>query len=117
MIKELIDRVFAIRDVAHLAHWATTSYAAHMALGDFYDSVVDKIDGIVEAYQGQHGIIKGIKLQATMKGDIMDLIGSEAAWIAANRERIAEGNAMLLNMIDDLSAVYSTTFYKLKNLS
>lgn len=117
MIKELIDRVFAMRDVAHLAHWSTNSYAAHMALGDFYDALVDKIDGIVEAYQGQFGIVKGIKLKATMSGDIVDLIGSEAAWIARNREEIAEGNDMLMNMIDDLTALYSTTFYKLKNLS
>lgn len=116
MIKELIDRVFALRDVAHLAHWSTKSYSEHMALGDFYDGLVDKIDAIVEAYQGQFGIIRGIKLECTMKGDIIDLIGQEAAWIAKNRTKLGENNDMLINMIDDLSALYSTTFYKLKNL-
>ena len=57
MVAELVDRVFDDRDEAHREHWNTRSYAAHVALGDFYDAVIDKIDAFVEAYQGQFGLI------------------------------------------------------------
>lgn len=117
MIKDLINRVFALRDAAHLAHWNTKSYAQHVALGDFYDSVIDKLDAIVEAYQGHYGLVGKVTLDAAMRGDIIDHIGKEGAWIAKNREEIAQGNEMLVNMLDDLSALYSTTYYKLRNLS
>ena len=47
MIEDLVSRAFAIRNAAHLAHWATKSFSEHMALGSFYDEVIEKIDGIV----------------------------------------------------------------------
>lgn len=35
MLEELIMRVFAARNAAHLEHWRTKSYAQHVALGSF----------------------------------------------------------------------------------
>ena len=58
MINVLVARVFAARNLAHLEHWKTKSYAQHMALNSFYDDVVDDIDSIVETYQGAFGLIK-----------------------------------------------------------
>ena len=118
MINDLIGRVFATRNAAHLAHWATKSYAQHVALGDFYDGVIDKIDAIVEAYQGIFKLVRGVKFESGDDGaDILARIGRDADWIEKNRSDIAEGDAALLNMIDDLTQLYATTYYKLKNLS
>ena len=63
MIEQLIAKVFSTRNCTHLAHWRTKSYAEHVALGDFYDSVVDLIDNLVECYQGNFGIISDVKLK------------------------------------------------------
>ena len=52
MISELIQKLFAARDCAHYAHWATTSGYHHGVLGDIYDQVVDYADRIMEAYIG-----------------------------------------------------------------
>ena len=52
----------ASRDQAHIFHWQTTgpgSFAAHMALGGYYDAIPDMVDALVEAHQGKHGILKG----------------------------------------------------------
>ena len=49
MIEELVARVFALRNAAHLEHWATNSFSKHMALGSFYDDIIDKTDKLVEA--------------------------------------------------------------------
>ena len=48
MIEELIDKTFHIRDASHIAHWKTKSYSEHMALGDYYEDIIEKIDEINE---------------------------------------------------------------------
>lgn len=40
---------------AHLHHWQTTSYAAHKALGEFYENMPDLVDDLVEAIIGKTG--------------------------------------------------------------
>lgn len=116
MIEQLVSRVFAIRNAAHVAHWATRIYARHVALGDFYDGVVDKTDAIVEAYQGLFGLIKEVPALHYPKGDILKRIGEDARWIEDNRDAISKEHCVLENLLDDLGALYSTTYYKLKFL-
>ena len=117
MIEELVSRVFAIRNAAHLAHLASKSYSEHKALGKFYNGVVDKIDAIVEAYQGYYGLIGEVRITVVTKGEIADKIREELAYIAKNRDQIAKKNTMIENLLDDLMQLYSTTHYKLVNLS
>ena len=119
MLEELVSRVFATRNAAHLAHWRTKSFAQHMALGDFYDGAIDKLDGIVEALQGATGKLVGsVSLTASdSKGDIIPKLVSDCNWIAKNREKISEEVCAVENLLDDLCDLYLTTIYKLKNLS
>ena len=56
---KLISYLFHSRTQAHIFHLQTQSYAEHMALNVYYDGIVPLIDGIVEAYQGKYGIVKG----------------------------------------------------------
>lgn len=37
---------------AHFLHLQTASYAAHKALGHYYENIVDLADKYAEAYQG-----------------------------------------------------------------
>jgi len=118
MIKELICKVFATRGYAHLAHWATGSYAEHVALGDFDDELVDGIDKLVEAYQGTFGLIKGITLEyCDAPEDIVKHISAELIWMNNNCEEITKDLASLDNILQELQAVYMKALYKLKNLS
>lgn len=120
MIEELVGRVFATRNAAHLAHWAAKgpgSYAKHMALGGFYDGLVDKIDAIVEMYQGYVGLIGPIKQSTVNPKGIVEHLVEEAEWIAEHRDEIAEDCSAIENQIDDLVGHYLTTIYKLKNLA
>ena len=111
-IEMLVERTFQSRNAAHRVHWKTKSFAEHMALGDFYDRIVDQIDGIVEDYQGGKGLIK---TDADTAGLVYHLT-AEAKWIEDNREAIANGSASVLNKLDDLVGSYRTTLYKLKHL-
>lgn len=114
MIEQLISKLFVTRNVAHLAHWKTTSFSQHMALGDFYDSIVDLLDGIVESYQGSFGMIGDVALNASPKQiEILSHLKQELTWLENNREKIANGSTSIQNQVDSLMQAYQTTIYKL----
>lgn len=119
MLEELIARVFCTRNMAHIAHWKTKSYAEHVALGDFYDDAIDTIDKLVEAYQGSFGLIKDVPEEDdSMYGKpILDVLQEDAKFINKNRSKIARNVASLENIVDELTDLYLTTIYKLKFLS
>ena len=116
MIEQFVSRGFALRDAAHLAHWASRSYAEHVTLGEFYDALVDGIDTVVETYQGCFGLIGEVIPTSYKKDDILAQIVKEANWIAENRDQIAKGNEVLENKLDELGALYASTVYKLRFL-
>ena len=117
MIEELVARVFTARNLAHLAHWKTKSFSQHMALGDFYDGVIDQLDALVEAYQGQFGLIGNVSIKAPAKAEIVSFLEEELAWINDNCEEITMENSSLENLLQNITATYQSTLYKLKNLS
>lgn len=53
----LITAGFQYRDMFHLLHLQTSSFAAHDALGTLYDEYLDKLDELIECYQGKYGKI------------------------------------------------------------
>lgn len=53
MVGEFVMKALHARTNAHVLHLKSRSYARHVALGDFYDVLVDLLDGYVEAYQGR----------------------------------------------------------------
>jgi DNA-binding ferritin-like protein len=53
----LIALCFEARTKAHIAHLQTRSYAAHKALNEYYDGIVDIADSLAEAFQGREGIL------------------------------------------------------------
>lgn len=119
MIEELISRVFYARNVAHFEHWRAKgegSFAKHMALGSFYDDVIDAIDRLVEAYQGAFSIIGNIPAPKVAERDVLRLLEADAAWIEEHHEDICKGNRAVGNLVDSVTDTYLTTIYKLRNL-
>lgn len=119
MIEELIARVFYARNVAHFEHWRAEGvggYARHVALGEFYDGIIDAIDKLVEAYQGAFELVGTIPAPKTKAKEIMLILVEDAEWIEKNHEKICKGNRALANLIDGVTEVYLTTTYKLRNL-
>lgn len=119
MVNDLITRLFCTRNCAHLAHWATGSYAEHKALGSFYDDVVDLLDKFVEAYMGASGKkIQPMALPAVpVTKNILSHLSDEVNWINSNREEIASEIPALENILDEIAGLYLSTIYKLKQLS
>ena len=121
MIGELIGLLFLSRDLAHRAHLKVSgagSFAAHTALGTFYDEVIDLADRLAEAYQGRKGIIKDIPLvEHDGEEDIVVVLEQHMKFIEDNRyDAIPKTDTPLQNIVDEVVGLYLSTLYKLKNL-
>ena len=116
MIEQLISRVFYARNLAHWSHWRTKSYSQHMALGAFYDDVIEAVDALVEAHQAVHGLVGDIPAPSAKGSEVLPVLRSDAEWIEQNHEKICEGNRAIANLIDSVTGVYLRTIYKLENL-
>lgn len=104
----------------HLGVKGVGALSAHLALGNYYDSIGGLIDGLVEAYQGQYGLIK---LQAVSgldtNNDIKNIISYfEKLCVAVAKLRQDEKLQMswLQNDIDNIVTLLYSTKYKLINL-
>ena len=119
MIGRLIALLFLSREYAHRAHLRTTSYAQHMALGDFYASIVDIADSLTEAYQGRHGIIDDIPmLEETDTGEPADVLARHLDSVEKIRyTAVNKTDTALQNIIDEIVGLYLSTLYKLKFLA
>lgn len=120
MVEEFVGRMFAMRDAAHLAHWAVKgpgSYAAHSALGDFYDGIVDAVDNFIETYQGYYGQIGDVTPVPYSGKDILKQVQAEAKWLVENCDGICQENDALENIYQGIEELFAKTYYKLKFLA
>ena len=115
----IVARLFLVRDIAHREHLKTRSYSQHMALGDFYDDIVEKADAIAEAYQGRYGIIEDIPyLLPNITGDIVEVLKGNLAIIDQLRyEDVPREDTAIQNLIDEAVAVFLKALYKLQFLA
>ena len=114
---EFVSLVLLDRDLAHLAHWKTKSYAEHKALNEFYDEIVGLADGLAEMLQGEHltllplSAIGGYQTPATS----LALVTGLSKWIGDNRDKVCSSSECQ-NLIDGLLELCHSTAYKLKFL-
>lgn len=115
-IQQIIAVLFQSRDAAHKAHLNTDSYAAHMALGGFYDDIIDAADKLAEAWMGRNlkkiGEIQTLK---TPQGDILGVLQKQLQVIQTLRD-FANKDTTISNIIDEIEALYLSVIYKLKFL-
>jgi hypothetical protein len=116
-MEEIIGLLFHARNVAHKEHLKTKSYAAHKALGNFYDEVIDLADDLAEAYQGDEGIMADIPLFATTPLEPIDDFLVKQVNMIEKLRHSASSRSAVQNIIDSIIALYLSTIYKLRNLS
>lgn len=116
---EFVGILFLARDMAHSVHLNTRSFAKHMALDEFYHSIVDLADKFAEAYQGRHGLIGPIKLTSSKGGvNIVQFLEASLKEIESNRYDVCEkDDSAIQNIIDEIVGQYLSTLYKLRTFS
>lgn len=115
-LAELVMDLLHSATVTHIMHWQTTSYAAHIALGEYYDQIVDVVDAVVEAYQGKTKIIL-----ANFPVEMDKCEGMEPlAYLEYLSAELTEGRALfgtdseIQNLVDGIADLIDSTMYKLR---
>jgi len=113
--EQFVSMALLGRDLAHLAHWKTKSYAQHKALGTFYENLLVLLDMFVEQYQGYYGKRMEIKREeGESEDDIAKLLDYQAEWIELFRYQVCEReDSAMQNTIDEILRLYQTTAYLL----
>lgn len=102
--------------VTHIMHFQTRSYAAHIALNEFYEAIPDLVDAVAEAYQGKYGIITGYSDgDYKMAKDPVNYLQDLSSFVATNRDFCDDSE--IQNLIDAVADQIDSTMYKLKFLS
>ena len=117
---QLISTLMASRQQAHIFHWQVDgpgSYAAHKALNEYYDEIVDLFDGLVESFQGRYGIQRGYTSPASFKEDDQAVLYFDALskYVEAIRTKIPQ-DSFIQNEVDTVVKLIESTKYKLKFL-
>jgi hypothetical protein len=122
-VAKFASKIFESRQMAHVFHLQTRgdgSYAQHIALGEYYDGILDLIDSFIEVYAGQYQIIENYEIIDTTDAidrNKVDYFVDLTEFIKSTRYTdISKEDTHLQNIIDEIVALIYRTLYKLKNL-
>lgn len=99
----------------HFFHWSTDSFSKHMALGTYYDEIVDLTDDLVEAYMGCYEKITTFPNVYHQPKEPIKYMESLKAFVDDARKDLPQ-ETQLQNIIDEIAQLIDSTLYKLKNL-
>jgi hypothetical protein len=105
--------LFQSRDLMHIAHLETMSFAQHNALDTFYKEIIESVDELTETY---FGIIDGrvplvIPESRLVNADFY-LRGLRKT-IYENRDSLGMENTEIQNIIDEILGLIAQTLYRL----
>jgi hypothetical protein len=114
---KFLGTLMSSRTQAHIFHLQTSSYAAHKALNKYYDDVVELIDAYAEMAQGRYGIIRGYQMTTQIMEDdsVLKYFTGLQKFVDSIRASLPQ-DGELNNTVDEISALISSTIYKLKFL-
>ena len=122
-MEQLASLLLHSRTQAHSFHLGVKgvgALSAHQALGHYYDTIGGLVDGLVEAYQGQYGLIKLQPVSGLdMNNDIKNIIAyfdKLLVAVAKLREDKKLQMSWLQNDIDTIVTLLYHTKYKLTYL-
>lgn len=121
-MEELASLLLQSRTQTHSFHLGVKgigSHSAHVALGEYYDSIGGLIDGLVETYQGKDGLIQLSGIGTLDKNnDIKNIIKyfeTLCGMVARLRQNPKLKDSWIQNDIDTVVSLLYRTKYKLVN--
>ena len=99
----------------HFFHWSTDSFSKHMALGTYYDEVVELVDDLVEAYMGCYEQIKSFPSVYHQPKEAVKYMESLKNFVDDARKDLPQ-ESQIQNIIDEIAQLIDSTLYKLRFL-
>jgi len=118
-LESLISYLLHSRNQVHVLHLQTTSYAEHIALGGYYDSISDLVDSLIESYQGKYDIIKSYdnyKLESyTGKPQLESYFKALSKKVEDTHTKVKD--TYIQNQLDTVNELINSTLYKIRFLA
>lgn len=119
-INDIAIELFKSRDMAHLSHLATDSFAKHKALEEYYTGVLDLLDNLIETWQGtnEEKLQLDFNITCNIKesDDVTRLVELEKK-MKAFSANLSEQQDHIKNICEEISDLINRTIYKLKFLN
>lgn len=109
---EFIATSLAVRTATHMAHLTARTYAAHKALGSFYETLTDLIDRYAEAHMGENRVVS-LPVAKPPTDAPAELLTD---FLAVVREKLAaeEGHKTKETILAEIEELILSTLYMLK---
>jgi len=119
---KFFSKIFEARQMAHVYHLQVKgdmgSHAAHTALNDYYDGLLDLLDELIETYQGQYEVIEDYEMidtKDTKTKDKVEYFIELNTFIKDTRKTaFLEEDTHLQNIVDEVVALTYRLLYKLR---
>ena len=119
---KFFSKIFEARQMAHVYHLQVKgdmgSHAAHTALNDFYDDILEHLDNLIETYQGQYEVVENYEIIDTTETNSKDkveyFIGLNEFIKQTRYSALLEEDTHLQNIVDEIVALTYRLLYKLR---
>lgn len=114
-IISLIERLFQARDIIHLAHLKTESYAQHKALDEAYGYLLEYADKFTEETQGMEEQLLDINIPSSSWQEPLSFLTEFKEYVMSIRENLEYEFQKNISdeLVGDLSkSIYLLTFLK-----
>ena len=106
---KFIGTLFHSRNVMHIAHLQTTSFAEHKALNGYYDSILELTDNFSEVYFGRFKRVEIVIPEAKN----MDAISHLKEMQSIVESERGNYTSELQNIMDEMLGLINKTLYLL----
>lgn len=106
---KFIGLLFQSRDIMHIAHLQTRSFAEHKALDGYYSSILNLTDSFTEKYFGRNGRVE-FEIPQAKNQDAQTHLKELRAVMEAERDNYSTD---LQNILDDMIGLVNETLYLL----
>ena len=110
-----VSVLFHSATVTHFMHLQTKSFAQHMALGEYYDAIVELADKWAEAFQGRYDIITNYPKDFHLATDPVKYLTQIKDFVDDLRKDLPQ-DSELNNVVDGIADQIDSTLYKLRFL-
>ena len=119
---KFFSKLFESREMAHVYHLSVKgdmgSYAAHVALGVYYEGILEFIDDLIETYQDQYELVESFDMINTIDTKSkppIEYFEELVMFIKSTRNTsLSAEDTHLQNVIDEVVGLIYRTLYKLK---
>ena len=110
-----VSVLFHSATVTHFMHLQTKSFAQHMALGEYYNAIVELADKWAEAYQGCYDIITNYPKDFHLATEPVKYLTQIKDFVDDIRKDLPS-ESQLQNIVDEIADQIDSTLYKLRFL-